>query len=551
MSFSQRNKIFIGVAWPYVNGDIHVGHVAGYLLPADITARFFRLRGHKVLMVSGSDCFGTPITVQAEKENVSPEEIVKKYHGQITKLFSGLNLSFDIYTKTTTKNHHHIVQEVLTAFWDQNLISIKKQKQYYSPATGRFLPDRYVEGICPYCGYEEARSDQCENCGKLLDQNLINPHSKIDTGEVILKETTHAFIEWGKLQDKIEKYVEAHKSEWRDWVRTETESWLAGGLKARPVTRDLDWGVAIPEKIAAKLSGSESKRIYVWFDAVTGYLSASLEWAEREGRDWRDFWYGDDLRHYYFMGKDNLVFHTLFWPGQLMVYGEKLHLPDIPAINQYLNLEGKAFSKSRGITVDTQEFIDKYGEDPLRFYLLTIMPENADASFSWGKFFQKNNSVLVGHIGNYVHRTLSIYNRLEIKTGVSDKVRQKCERAFRDSIAFLEKCEFKNYWSVVENLAKYANQYFNECEPWVSKKSDPEKFFKDSADLVALTYVIMLLFSPVTPASAEKYFEMVGLDRKQPWPEPEDLGDLLKDVLTKIQIDNPQPLFKKFEPEAI
>ena len=533
-----------------MNGDIHVGHVAGYLLPADITARFFRLRSHEVLMASGSDCFGTPITVQAEKEEGSPEEIVKKYHSKIVKLFNDLNLSFDIYTKTTTPNHRRTVQEFLTAFWDQGLLSIKNQKQYYSPATKRFLPDRYVEGTCPYCGYEGARSDQCDNCGQLLDQNLINPHSKIDTGEVVLKETTHAFIEWGKLQDQIERYVKAHKGQWRRWIQTETENWLTTGLKARPVTRDLDWGVEIPEKIAAELPDSASKRIYVWFDAVTGYFSASLEWAQREGRDWQDFWYGDGLRHYYFMGKDNLVFHTLFWPGQLMTYDKKLHLPDVLAISQYLNLEGKAFSKSRGITVDTQEFIDKYGEDPLRFYLFSIMPESADASFSWEGFFQKNNSVLVGHIGNYVHRTLSIYNGFKPGMEISEEVLLKCQQALRSSTGFLEKCEFKNYGAVVESLAQYANQYFNICAPWVSKKSDPEKFLKDSADLVALTYVIILIFSPVTPASAERYFEMVGLESWQTWPEPEDLRGLLKTVLAKIQINNPQPLFKKFDSET-
>ncbi len=550
MSKSQTEKepIFIGVAWPYVNGYIHIGHVAGYLLPADITARFYRLRGHDVLMASGSDCHGTPITIEADKENVEPENIVQKYHEEIVTLFDNLDLSFDIYTKTTTKNHEKTVQDVLSAFWDKGLISIKEQKQYYSPESERFLPDRYVIGKCPFCGYEKSRSDQCEECGKLLDQNLIEPKTKLGGKPVELKKTTHAYIEWNKLQPKIKKYVQEYKSGWKEWVVKETENWLKEGLQPRPVTRDLNWGIPLPEKIAKHIPNSESKRIYVWFDAVTGYLSASLEWAQNTNNDWRYFWYNQNSKHYYFMGKDNLVFHTIFWPGQLTVYDENLKLPDVPAINQYLTFEGGKFSKSEGRGVTTADFIAEYGTDPLRFYLTTIMPENSDSSFYWDDFIQKNNSILVGHIGNYIHRTLTLYEKVDFEKQLSKKVVDECEETYSKVIKHLENCEFKKYWECVDQLAKFANQQFDTRQPWVTKKEKATQFKNDGGDLIGLAYAIMLLLIPVMPQSCGYFFEMIGLKPVQTWPEQGELTKRIESNLKKATSVAPQPLFKKFDP---
>jgi methionyl-tRNA synthetase len=550
LSATNKEKIFIGVAWPYVNGNLHIGHVAGYLLPADISARFFRLIGSEVLMVSGSDCFGTPITVEADKKNVLPEDIVEIYHARNLDLFSKLSLSFDLYTKTTTDNHKKITQGFLKAFWHKGLIEIKTNPQYYSPVANKFLPDRYVEGTCPNCGYKESRGDQCDGCGSLLDQNLIDPISKIDKSKVVLKNTQHLFICWDKLQAQLEEYVKSRKG-WRKWVKKETMNWLKEGLKSRAVTRDLDWGVEIPEEIAKHLENSKSKRIYVWFDAVIGYLSASVEWSDVNKTDWRAYWYDKDVKHYYFMGKDNLVFHTIFWPGQLISYDPQLHLPDYPAINQYLSLEGSKFSKSRGVIIDTADFISKFGSDSLRFYLTTIMPENADTNFVWEDFFKKNNDILVGHLGNYIHRTLSLYKNQPVGADITLEVVTKIEQALKNSIKYLRRSEFKNYYLEIESLAKFANGYFNQSQPWVTKKSDLQKFKKDGAGLIILTYAIACLLEPITPIAVQKYFKSVGVNENLLWKNQKNLKVFLKEQILRMKINTVAPLFPKFDQIAL
>ena len=544
----NSKTIFIGVAWPYVNGDLHVGHVAGYLLPADITARFFRLCGAQVLMVSGSDCFGTPITVEADKLKLPPREVVELYHPKNLRLFESLGLSFDLYTKTDTDNHRRTVQDFLLAFGKRGLLEVGEQKQYFSRSLQRFLPDRYVEGECPYCHFKGARSDQCDNCGRLLEQNLIRPVAKIDSLPVELKSTQHLFIRWDKLQPEIEKFVKGAK-DWRPWVLNETKRWLKEGLKKRAVTRDLDWGVEIPRELAASLPGAANKRIYVWFDAVIGYFSASVEWSKLTGKPWEDFWYSTASLHYYFMGKDNLVFHTIFWPGQLMTYDSKLHLPDYPAINQYLTLEGQKFSKSRRVIVDTAEFIAKYGPDPLRFYLASIMPEDSDSNFSWTDFFKKNNGVLVGHIGNYVHRTLSLYQAAQLSGTIDAAVVKQSEQAVAKATELLSQSRLREYFEQIEALARFANGYFDQKQPWVTKKNRPEEFAAAGPSLVALTFVLMALLEPLTPFAAQKYFALIGIDNNLLWQKSAGLGAYLNKVVKAIKLNPPQPLFAKFDQE--
>lgn len=572
---SNKTKIFIGVAWPYVNGDLHIGHLAGYLLPADICARYHRATGHEVLMVSGSDCHGTPITIEADKTNKTPQEIVEEYHKKDVDLFlNTLDLTYDIYTRTDTPHHYKIVQDFFIKLLEAGYIFKDTTKQYYSSKQNRFLPDRYVQGTCPFCGYTEARSDQCDECGKLISEGVINnPISRLSNEPVELKETEHYFLDWSKLQPKIEKYVKVNGKNWKNWVFQETMGWLKEGLKPRAVTRDLDWGVPLPIERIPKdtvIENIANKRLYVWFDAVIGYYSASLLWAKEKhpapptvprwvrgrrgvqgkNKDWRDFWYGENLRHYYFMGKDNLVFHTMFWPGKLVVYDPKLHLPDIQSINMFLNLAGKQFSKSRGISIDIKDIVEKFGNDPVRFYLTYIMPEKHDASFYWNDFYEKINSILVGNLGNFVHRVLSIAQNIDIKN-VNDKkslpkVQSHILQAFKKSRTSLEKCEFHNYLMTVLELSSFGNKLFDYEKVWEVKKSDPDRF----AQMIKQFYLIILalgfLTSPLLPESSKKIFDLLGLEYESNWPEEGKEFKRLEEIINNIDTSiKPKPLFQK------
>lgn len=549
----NQKRILIALAWPYVNGNLHIGHVAGYLLPADIFARFHRLIGNKVLMVSGSDCYGTPITVQADKEKITPQEIVDKYHKKIVDLFfNKLLLTYDIYTTTTTEIHKKITQDILLALWHKNYASIKKQDQYFDPQEKRFLPDRYVEGECPHCHYLESRSDQCDNCGQLLEQNLINPKSKITKNAVELNETEHVFIDWAKLENKIKNYFKKYSNNWRPWVKNETQGWLNKGLESRPVTRDLDWGIEIPTEIAQKLDNAKNKRIYVWFDAVIGYLSASIEWAEKNNQSWQEFWY-EEAEHCYFMGKDNLIFHTIFWPGQLMAYDEKINLPTNPLINQFLNISGEKFSKSRNRIIEPGKFIDYFGIDSLRFYLTAIMPESADSNFTWDDFLVKNNDLLVGQIGNYINRVLVIYkdNPQKSSNNIDPTALKVCQASFEKCNNHLIKGEFKGNLEEILNLAKFANQYIDKNKPWVLKKEDVTKFNQLFASLMVYNISLGLLMMPITPVAGKKYFEIIIQKEILNWPKPENFEEFIKDIINQINIQNPEGLYKKFLPEDI
>lgn len=551
----NTSKKLIAVAWPYVNGDIHIGHLAGYLLPADITARYFRAIGKDVLMVSGSDCHGTPITIEAEKRNVSPQKIVDMYHGKVVHLFKDvLDLSFDVYTQTDTDQHIKVVQDIFLKLLEKDYIIIDTTKQYYSKEEKRFLPDRYVEGTCKFCGYKEARSDQCDQCGRLLDhKSLKDPLSKLSNQPVQLKETQHYFIDWPKLEKQILSYVQENGSHWKKWVEQESLGWLKQGLKPRAITRDIDWGIPLPIKqIPAdkRLKNIENKRIYVWFEAVIGYLSASQLYTKQGKGNWEDFWKTDDATHYYFMGKDNLVFHTIFWPGQLMAYDSELHLPDVNSINMFLNLDGKRFSKSRGVTIDTKKIVEKYGNDPVRFYLTTIMPETKDSSFVWPDFFAKNNEVLVGNLGNFIHRTLSLANQVDIKSvtkhSISSETSKIISQTFTQSHQSLTACRFRQYLERVLKLSTYGNKIINHEKLWEIKTTNPDKFASILNDLYAIIITLGFLISPLMPTSSRQIFKLLGLSAPKLWPEKgkelEDISSLIKQIDTSIK---PGPLFNK------
>lgn len=546
-------KIFIGVAWPYVNGNIHFGHLAGYLIPADIFARFNRFVGNEVMMVSGSDCFGTPVTVEADKRQTTPEAIVNEYHPQHEALFKKLQLSFDLYTKTNNPVHKEIVQDLFIILLNKGLLFKDRSDQYYSETEKRFLPDRYVEGICPHCGDTEARSDQCDNCGKVLAQGeLINPVSKLTKVPVTIKETEHYFFDWPQLEAFLNTYVSEYGPHWRPWIFNESKNWLDNGLKPRAITRDLDWGVEIPaDRISPELliEGYEHKRIYVWFEAVIGYLSASIKLSRDTNKPdyWQEFWHNKESRHYYFMGKDNLVFHTIFWPGQLHAYDEKLHLPDFPAVNQFLTLNNQAFSKSFGVTLDPNKILKDFDLDLIRIYLCLIMPENHDSDFSWDDFIAKTNNLVIANLGNFLFRTIKLSEGLNFKsTSANKEIIAEVTATLTEAKELLTSCNFKKYAKRIMELSAFGNKYLSDTTPWIVKKTDEVSYISIMHNALLISLALGTLLTPVAPDSSRKLFTMLSISIDN-WPDITTLQELVKNITTH----NPEPLFKKIETDPV
>lgn len=547
---TDTKKILIGVAWPYVNGDLHPGHIAGCYLPADIYARFKRLQGHDVLMVSGTDNHGTPITIQADKEGVKPQDIVDKYAPRTTKLLlETYKISFDSFTGTSSDLHKKITQQFfLNLIKDGKLIK-KSSEQYYSAEDNKFLPDRYVEGECKYCHAKEQRGDQCENCGRSLAVgDLINPYAKLTKLPVTLKETEHYFVDLSKFKEELTKYLSDKKDIWRPWVWKEANAWVQE-LQPRAITRDIDWGVEIPTEGVPeelKIEGAENKRFYVWFDAVIGYFSEGIKWAEKNGISREDFlakfWNKADseLEHYLFVGKDNLFFHTLWWQSLLLgqnqewTSGKDLKLADNVPVNQFLNLDGQKFSKSRNIYIDSTKLVEKFGLDAVRFYLSSIMPENADANWKWEEFLATNNNELNANIGNFIHRTLTFYkNKLDekVESTLDAEVETEINSAKNEVTRYLNSFEFTAALNRILKLSQFANKYFNDKEPWkalVENKANAEKTIYNCLKIVQ---ALGELFEPFIPDASERLKQTLSEDLK-----------LLKD---------PEPLFRKFEKEEI
>ncbi len=569
----KSEKIYIGVAWPYVNGDQHVGHLAGYLLPADIMARYFRLRGDDVLMVSGSDCFGTPITLEAAKLGISNEEVVDRYHPKDVALFNKYGLSYNLYTKTTTKNHAETVQEMFLQLLNNGYIEKKSQWQYYSAEEDRFLPDRYVEGICPYCQAKEQRGDQCEKCGKMIESGtLIDPISKISGTKVSLKESDHYFLNLSKLNQEVEQFVDKHKGVWRRWVYAEAKGWIKEGLQSRAITRDMDWGVELPmQQIPAEwhLENMEKKRFYVWFDAVTGYLSAAKEWSEREGddsdviynkfagqsSDWREWWENSEAKHYYFLGQDNLVFHTLMWPAQLLGADKKYVLSYNVVTSKFMNLEGKKFSKSRNWTISPMELADEFGVDEVRYYIASILPENKEADFTWEAFIDAVNNELIANIGNLINRTLMFYNKHFVegikpdKPDLDDEIVKKIKEVYEESSRCFDRAENKMALMEIMSLGFAGNKYFNDSQIWVVVKEDKQKAYYYIYNLLQILNALSILLYPYMPVAMDKLRQMLGVDEVKAevgsnqwnWKEQDEFA-IAKEV---------KPLFAKIDKAVV
>ncbi len=533
------------VAWPYANGPRHIGHVSGFGIPSDVFSRYMRMAGHEVLMVSGTDEHGTPILVEAEKEGVSARELADRYNRLIAEDLVALGLSYDLFTRTTTRNHYAVAQELFRTLHRNGYMIEQTTRGAISPSTGRTLPDRYIEGTCPICGYDSARGDQCDNCGNQLDPwELINPRSKINGETPEFVETQHFFLDLPALADTLGQWLKS-RSDWRPNVLKFSLNLLAD-IRPRAMTRDIDWGIPVP------LEGWEdnpTKRLYVWFDAVIGYLSASIEWARRYGdtpEAWRKWWQEDaDYRSYYFMGKDNIAFHSQIWPAELIGYngeGDKggepgpfgrLGLPTEVVSSEFLTMEGKKFSSSRRIVIYVRDFLSRYDADALRYYVAVAGPETTDTDFTWAEFLRRNNDELVAGWGNLVNRSISMAakNFGQIPPGdallADDRVLlDSAQAAFAKVGNLIEHHRLKAAIGEAMKVVAEANKYLSDQAPW-KIKDDPERVGTILHVALQVVSDCNTLLTPFLPHSAQKIHELLGgTGVHAPMPELVDVEDL-------------------------
>lgn len=522
----NAENILVCVAWPYANADIHQGNVTGSYLPADIYARYHRLRGNNVLMVSGSDSHGTPVTVKAEEEGKSAEEVFRYYHSRFLELFQKLGLSYDLFTHTDTENHCQVSQDIFLALLENGYLYRQVTEQMYSPASDRFLPDRYVEGTCPNCGYTSARGDQCDNCNTLFASagELINPRSKLDDSALELRETEHFFIDLPKIaEDGLADWISQDKEHWRPQVINFARNLiLEEGLQGRAVTRDMDWGIPVP------VEGFEHKVLYVWFEAVIGYLSATIEWAKNQGQPevWKSWWYDEDARTVYFIGKDNIPFHAVIWPAQLIgvqrLYEEdeskRLNLPyDVPA-NEFMNMEGEKISGSRSWGVWMLDALERHDPDPLRYYLTATMPETRDSDWSWEGYIARNNNELVANWGNLVHRVLNMTRRYFDGAVPEPGDLRDADKALLETIDegfttvgnYFDACKFRAAASEAMALATRVNQYLEEMSPWKTAKTDREATAQTLYTAIQAINGLKIVFAPILPFTSQQLHELLG-----------------------------------------
>jgi methionyl-tRNA synthetase len=582
---TKPEKILVAVAWPYANGPRHIGHVAGFGVPSDIFARYHRLRGNDVLMVSGTDEHGTPIMVAAENEGLSPRELADRYSKVIREDLRDLGLSYDLFTRTTTANHYRVVQDMFRTVYENGYLQERETLGAFSASTGQTLPDRYIEGTCPICGFPYARGDQCDNCGNLLDPvDLVEPRSLIDGQPPEFRQTKHLFFDLPAFADQLREWVNA-QTQWRPNVRNFTLPYI-DELRPRAVTRDLDWGIPVPVPGYPE----DEKRIYVWFDAVIGYLSASIEWAEVRGTPdaWRDWWQNPDSRHFYFMGKDNIVFHTVIWPAELLAYGEggeygagrgALQLPSNVVASEFLTMEGKQFSTSRNVVIYVRDVLARYDPDALRYYLAAAGPETQDTDFTWSEFVRRNNDELLANWGNLVNRTLVNAQRnfgaVPEPGELADADRAvlaDIESGFASVGELIDGARFRAAIAEAMRLSSRANEYVAGEAPWKLVKDDRER--AATVLYVALRCVdnLKTLFAPFLPFSSQKVHELLGYDGYLAGPlELREVGAEENDpheILTGTYeswvgswepsalppgqaIREPEPLFRKLDPSIV
>lgn len=550
MGKKEFNKYTVTAALPYANGPVHIGHLAGVYVPADIYVRYLRNKGKDVAFVCGSDEHGVAITLRAKKDGTTPKQVVDKYHELIKSSFEQFGIAFDIYSRTSSEVHHETSSSLFKDMYDKGTFEEKVSEQYYDEANEQFLADRYIVGTCPNCSFESAYGDQCEKCGTSLSPSeLINPKSALSGNEPIKKETKHWFLPMDKYEDWLKKWILEDHKEWKSNVYGQCKSWLDNGLMPRAMTRDLDWGVKVP------LKGAEGKVLYVWFDAPIGYISATKEWAENNNKDWEPYWKGESTKLVHFIGKDNIVFHCIIFPTILKASGEFI-LPDNVPANEFLNLEGNKISTSKNWAVWLHEYLEDFPdkEDVLRYVLCTSAPETKDNDFTWKDFQARNNNELVAILGNFINRALVLTQKyydgrvpergdlFDIDLKVIDNLKAapgKIEKS-------LESYRFREAMAQFMELARIGNKYLADTEPWKLVKEDPKRVETIMNIALQLVVNISILGEPFLPKSIHKLADMLSIER-QNW------SDAGKDDLLNADhvIDKPSLLFQKIEDSEV
>ena len=544
-------RYLITSALPYANGPLHLGHIAGAYLPADIYVRYLKLKGNDVAFICGSDEHGVPITLRARKEGISPQDVVDKYNGMIKSAFEEFGIAFDIYHRTSDPVHHETASEFFKTMHEKGEFIEKAEEQFFDEQEQQFLADRYIAGTCPKCGYEEAYGDQCEKCGTSLSpKELINPKSKLSGNVPVLKTTKHWYLDLEKYQNEwLEKWIDSHKKDWKSNVYGQCKSWLNAGLQPRAVTRDLDWGVPVP------VEGADGKVLYVWFDAPIGYISATKAWAKENGKDWKDYWQNDDSRLIHFIGKDNIVFHCLIFPAMLKAHGDYI-LPDNVPANEFLNLEGDKLSTSRNWAVWIHEYLQDFPgkQDVLRYTICANSPEQKDNDFTWKDFQTRNNSELVAIFGNFVNRTLVLTHKYyEGKVPARGELTDFDKETLAEISVIkgnleksIESFRFREAVKVAMDLARLGNKYLADTEPWKVIKTDEERVKTIMNIAIQITAALSIIMEPFLPFTCEKLRTFLNIEKLN-WDLAGD-SDLIQVGHT---INKASLLFDKIEDEEI
>jgi methionyl-tRNA synthetase len=546
----KYNRILVTSALTYANGYTHLGHIAGSILPADMFVRYCRLAGYDVIYVCGSDEYGTAIEMSAIKEGIPPKEIIDKYHFANKKAYEDLGISFDIYSRTSTDTHKKTAQDFFKALYDKDLLYKKTEKQLYSEKEDRFLADRFVVGTCPVCGYEEAKGDECENCGSALSPlELINPRSTITGDTPVVRESTHFYFPLSKYQGELEKWIDS-KPDWKPNVVNYCKGWFKTGLQDRAITRDLNWGVPVP------VEGNDGKMIYVWFEAPIGYISNTKELFQQKGEPekWKEYWNQDDTKLVHFLGKDNIIFHAIFFPAMLMAHGGFVLADNVPA-NEFMNLEGSKQSKSKGHAIYVNDVIGKFNPDSIRYAIATNMPENKDTDFYWTDLQAKNNNELGSILGNFVNRTFVFTEKYfegkvpergdfeEIDKKIVESIKSYSQRI----ASYYENYKFKDAVSETMNLVRDANKYFNDTEPWKAVKENKERCATIINVCLQLCNTFTVLFDPMLSFTTKKLLRMLNVSgRGLTWDSAAELRLSAGHVLNK-----PEILFTRIEDSEI